>query len=266
MTKRKRTEKQLAKALDKAIDEEQLATFDEALAELVGRQPLPQAVLDEALLEAAQSKNTDFATRLLAAGANVNFSGRLSPLASAVRVRDTPMVELLLARGASPDSRGLMDGTTALFDAVELGHLEHVKRLLAAGAKVDVVDPKTFRCVLHEAVRKRMSDGKVPPVEVLSALLAAGAKPELGDRATRPVLHSAIEVDAVEHARLLLEAGANPNTQAVFRGLTALHVAFEARVHSIVPLLLERGADRSIADHSGRDCTSLYDRNGVLLA
>ncbi|MFT3710518.1 MAG: ankyrin repeat domain-containing protein [Archangium sp.] len=262
---RKRTEKQLSKAIRTAIEDDALPAFDEALGELAARQPLPQAVLDEALLEAAQSTNTEFATRLLAAGANVNFAGRMSPLASAVRVRDSAMVELLLARGASPDSRGLMDGTTAIFDAVELGNVAHVKRLLAAGARLDLVDPKTFRCVLHEAVRKRMSDGKVPPVEILSALLAAGAKPELGDRATRPVLHSAIEVDAVEHTRVLLEAGANPNTQAVFRGLTALHVAFEARVHSIVPLLLERGADRSIADHSGRDCTSIYDRYGVLL-
>jgi ankyrin repeat protein len=74
-------------------------------------------------------------------------------------------VELLLGRGADPDSGALHAAATS-------GRPEVVEHLLAAGADVDRRDPDTGRTPLHAAVAAA-PDGSVPPVVRL--LLAAGA-------------------------------------------------------------------------------------------
>jgi len=76
-----------------------------------------------------------------------------------------PTAELLLARGADPD-------TGALHFAAGGGQLELVRLLLEAGADVNRRDPATGRTPLHAAVGGAQTDDAP---EIVRVLLAAGA-------------------------------------------------------------------------------------------
>jgi cytohesin len=58
---------------------------------------------------------------------------RRSVLHHAARLGSVPVVELLLAAGATPDKRA-HDGSTPLYEAAAAGHLEVVRLLVRAGA------------------------------------------------------------------------------------------------------------------------------------
>jgi ankyrin repeat protein len=82
------------------------------------------------------------------------------------------------------------------------------------------------------------------PVFVVSALLAATAAASAG-----PLEDAAKSGDA-EHARQLLDQGADPNERDG-SGLTALHRAVAARHHDVVALLVARGADVNLSTERG---------------
>lgn len=96
-------------------------------------------------------------------------------------------VELLLDRGADPDSG-------ALHAAAAAGRAEVVGRLLAAGADVDRRDPDTGRSPLHAAVTAAADDDVLP---VVRRLLAAGADVD----ATTNDGASALDISRVAGAR-----------------------------------------------------------------
>jgi ankyrin repeat protein len=93
--------------------------------------------------------HVDLARRLLDLGADPNLAShnsmRVAPLHSAVTTGSAPLVELLLARGASPDVAEA-NGYTPLHTAAGHGNREIIAMLLTAGA---------------DASRKA-SDGKTP--------------------------------------------------------------------------------------------------------
>ena len=71
---------------------------------------------------------------------------RLTPLILAAGIGDEEMVELLLARGAAPDSLcGCDAGETALWAATRAGHAPIAARLLEAGANAEATNAKGLR-------------------------------------------------------------------------------------------------------------------------
>lgn len=180
---------------------------------------------------------------LLACGARPNESVTqgLRPLHYAVWQKYTSAVQLLLVRGADIDATDEC-GYSALHLAAEHGNMDIVKLLLKYGAKVDhrpdsgELFPRTTLCdePLRLALRNRH-------VDVARVLLEAGADPNkryfFGSEIN---LVSPLDIEGME---LLLAFGAHPNTRDR-AGLTPLMKA--ARLPqgiASVLLLLSHGAD-----------------------
>jgi ankyrin repeat protein len=176
-----------------------------------------------ALYGAAENQRQASVALLLAKGADPNLPGRsgVTPLAAAAFAGSDRIVEVLLGRGARPD---MVDttGKAAITYAAARGFAPIVRRLLAAG-----VDPK----------RAYGND--------LTALMwTAGHEDGVGARAVRDVVAT------------LLDAGA-PIDAVDNRGRTALMIAAEIGHATVVEDLLSRGADRTIADRSGKRALDL---------
>ena len=91
----------------------------------------------------------------------------------------------------------------------------------------------------------------------VAALLEAGADPD-ADAVNPPVrpLHSAAAVQDAEAIRLLLEAGADPNARET-AGFTPLHAAARHDDEASAALLLRFGADPALRDDDGADALAI---------
>ena len=148
---------------------------------------------------------------LLAAGANPNAQLKLFP----------PYRSLRMDRGAD----AILDiGTTPLLRAARGADLAAIERLLAHGALVDL-----------------------PQMTGITPLMAAvGAGASAID--TRGKFRT--ELDALAAAEALLAGGAGIDARDE-RGRTALHYAAAVGYSDVAKLLVERGADLTVADADG---------------
>ena len=245
------------------------------------------------LMVVARTGNVDAAALLLDAGADINAKedwGGQSALMWAAAQSQPEMVEFLAAHGAELDARGVIrqwdrkiikeprpkdmnkGGFTALLYAAREGCIECARHLIEAGADPDLGDPERvaplvlaienlhfdFAAYMIEAgadVDRWDLFGRTP----LYMAADTSTLPVKGNGAMAvlpsPDVHSALDV-----ARMLLEAGANPNIQLKRRppyrdvpqdrggdtilaqGATPLLRAARAGDAPFVELLLEHGA------------------------
>ena len=146
-----------------------------------GRTPVHVAAFaseDEALIALAE------------AGADMNaLEGRAYDVVTIAAVADDPLLlSLAIELGNDP---GLVtspyDGT-ALIAAAHLGHVEIVRRLIAAGAPLDHINNLHWTAVMESVV---LGDGGANHQAVLDALLVAGADRNLADRdGVTPLQHA----------------------------------------------------------------------------
>jgi len=167
---------------------------------------------------------------------------------------DLSKVRELIEAGADPDSTGdCGSGTLLTF------HPEVTAFLLANGATPDTQTNENGASVLAGLCY-------VNQIECVRLLLEHGADPNLGRKNTMETpLHHAIANDASgELIALLAKHGADPNAQTKpglksynyygdtpTRGETALHRAAAYAPINTVKLLMEAGAERSVADVNG---------------
>lgn len=245
------------------------------------------------LMVVARAGSVEAARVLLDAGANVNAKerwGGQSAVMWAAAQSQPQMIELLAARGADLDARGVVrqwdrkviteprpkdmnkGGFTALLYAAREGCVACARELIEAGADPDLADPERvtplnmallnlhydFAAYMIEAgadVDKWDLFGRTP----LYMAADTHTLPVMGNGAM-VVIPSEDEHTALDVARLLLEAGADPNIRLKRRppyrnvpqdrggdsilsqGATPLLRAARAGDAELVALLLEHGA------------------------
>jgi ankyrin repeat protein len=172
---------------------------------------------------ACENGNAAMVERLLKAGADPNASPKGdTPLMVAARTGDVETVAVLLAHGATVNTKEPERGQTALMWAVAEAHPAVAKVLVENGANVDARSTGGFTPLLF-AVRKG-------DAATLRLLLAAGANPneKAPDKEQSPLLFVAIENGHYDLVNLLVDKGASLDS-ADKSGRTALHALILAR-------------------------------------
>eukprot|EP01063_Lacrimia_lanifica_P026702 TRINITY_DN3641_c0_g1_i1.p1 TRINITY_DN3641_c0_g1~~TRINITY_DN3641_c0_g1_i1.p1 ORF type:complete len:610 (+),score=112.37 TRINITY_DN3641_c0_g1_i1:67-1896(+) len=193
-------------------------------------------------------RTVELASLLLEKGAKVNVKDKKqqTPLHVAAEVLDdrTPaVVAALVAAGANVNAKGKC-GRTPLHAASAKDNAVVLKELLLQGADKDAKDAFK-RTSLHVAA----VEGSTQAVLVLIEA-DVDINPVNGQRQTP--LHLAAQNSFPDTAKALL-AHTNIDVHARdSKGATPLHSAAAAGAERVVSLLLEAGADPSLADDSGR--------------
>ena len=214
----------------------------EAGADPNGKNPLGETPL----MAVARSGKLDAARRLLDAGADVNaregFGGQTALMWAAAQSQ-AEMVRLLASRGADLNARGVVrqwerkviteprpkdmnkGGFTALLYAAREGCVDCARHLIAAGVDRDLEDPERITPLNMALLNLHF--------EFAAVMIEAGADLDKWDLFGRSPLYMAADVStlpvkgngamavipsedsltALDVAKLLLEAGANPNLQ-----------------------------------------------------
>jgi ankyrin repeat protein len=161
------------------------------------------------LLVAAHRGQHAAARALLKAGADPNaLDVRRYDLLTIAAVRnDVAMIEVGLAGGANPANVTSPYDGTALIAAAHLGHVEVVRRLIAARAPLDHVNNLGWTALIEAIV---LGDGGARHTEVLDLLVRAGANVNLPDRSGVAPLALARQRGYQRMAALLERVGARP--------------------------------------------------------
>jgi ankyrin repeat protein len=201
---------------------------------------------ESALMDAARSGKVDAARRLLDAGADVNAKegwGGQSAIMWAAAQSQPDMIKLLASRGADVNAIGKVNqwerkvlgeprpkdmnkgGFTPLLYAAREGCIECAKNLMAAKADPDLQDPDGLTALNMALLNMHFN--------FAAYMVAAGADLDKWDLWGRSPIYMAADVStlpmkgngavavipsedsmtAVEVAKLMLDAGANPNIQ-----------------------------------------------------
>ena len=214
-----------------------------------------------ALMEACSSKTPhcdDLVRLLIRYGANVNIKDyklQRTALMIAAEQGRTSIAQYLLDEGTPVNTQDV-DGLTSLMIASDRGHSETVSVLLNYRADVDILawSEEFYQTALLLACFFQRT-------VCVDLLLAGGADPNLCDAHHSPLAAACFTTD---HDRTmdpsilkkLLSAGANPNTQMVANGSTALMVAAEYGYDEGVQVLLNASADVNI--QNSYDSTALH--------
>jgi hypothetical protein len=171
---------------------------------------------------------------LLREGADVNALDTdlfQSPLMTAVQNRRLEILALLVESGADPTVAAMgwdNDGDTALLMAAREGSPWALRTLLRAPSRPRDLTEALFAGCAHDSV--------------VRVLLESGARPGSTNARGETPLMCAAAAGAVDSARTLLQAGADPRARA-HDGSTALGRALEGG-HEEVATLLKRSLER----------------------
>lgn len=199
-------------------------------ADAEGSTPLRIAILNanEALVKTLVDRGAD---------AGKAQGGRTLPVilaAGTLEIADgrkrAAIVDYLVAKGADPDARQPVTGMTALALAIMVSNgRETVAALLKHGVRLDPVDHEGFTPIYYTLQK--------PDSQLLQMLIAAGADVNARHHVdARTPLIQAVHDNAIESARLLLEAGANPRLYDS-HGRSALSYARNAKNEALVEML-----------------------------
>jgi ankyrin repeat protein len=249
--------------------------------------------LDALLLQAVSENSAAVAAELLAHGADANAVDAHNCTALEIAAADDSrlgMIRLLLEHGARTEKPLDSHGTTALqaaliksakqaatvliesgccvaavrendesalYLAAQLGDADLLKLMLQKGATrvVNVATARYSTSPLFAAIYK----GSAPCVDLL---LRHGAFVNVHNARNETPLGAAIRLDLADIARLLLQAGADPNMPAGKDGESPLALSIVHKRPDIAKDLIAHGADPAATDGAGRSALGLASREG----
>jgi ankyrin repeat protein len=173
------------------------------------------AIVDEknnagetALLLAVKHDHTAIAKSLMAAGASINARAKNkdTPWLLAGASGRTEILREMIPLGPDLSIRNRYGGN-ALIPACERGHVETIRLLLTTAIDVDHVNNLGWTCLLEIVI---LGDGGPRHVEAARLVLDAGANPNLADKdGVSPLAHARAKGQG-EIAALIEKAGGKP--------------------------------------------------------
>lgn len=128
--------------------------------------------------------------------------------------------------------------------AAAAGRLELVRERIDAGDQLDSLDEEFSLAALHHAAN-------LERIDIARALLEAGADADVEDEFAKTPLHFVARNGNVQIAQLLLEHGATANVVETKFGFTPLHFAAIENHVGVAEALLQAGASYEIEDVDG---------------
>ena len=247
---------------------QQLPAAAEAIDDLLqaGATPAGAGLLAQALARLEENARETLLLSMLERGADPfgPDARERTPVHLAATYGHAALLQVLLQRGCDPNTRDV-SGRTPLFAALEHGEhaLPLVRALVAHGADPEAIDANGETplglSLEHEAVERWLNWGEwarpvrplraddLPSAAKVGATIAVERMLELGfavdttDRQGATSLLHACGAGQRDVAALLLDKGADA-TLAATNGMTPLAAAVSARRESLVALLLQNGA------------------------
>ena len=184
------------------------------------------------LLEAVVRGDETIVRIFLDAGARTDVTGNdgFDALRAAVKLGHQPVTELLLQRGANPNARSSVMALP-LTIAVADGRADIARVLVTGGARLDV-GRDGFHALQYAAY--------LGNARVIEAMLDAGVNPNAGSDTHPPPVVLAAERGHLPAVTLLVNRGADVNTQ--FQGWTAIRAARTRGHRPVIDYLQAHGA------------------------
>ncbi len=133
----------------------------------------------------------------------------------------------------------------SIFEAVAKTDLEALKKIVADGVSVDVVDSNGRTSLMHAAI-----DGKET---VAKYLIDQGSKLNASDGNGYTALHFAAQDYRVAIATMLLDAGAGIDPQDSYGNTPLWRATFNSQGRGeMIKLLLARGAEKNLKNKNGK--------------
>lgn len=197
------------------------------------------------LIRAIRAEQPDICAMLLDAGADprATYTAGASAIHFAAQLGSTEMVSAILDE--APDVVDTMgDERTPLHLAVGTGHTGVVQLLLKRKANIDARGRRNATPIIVAAYTNQIGAAQV--------LLKHQPDLDAFDDKGWTALHAAVDSDLVDFAKLLVEAGANPNHRGKGQ-TTPMHVAIRSRQPASLAYLLDLDAvDINAQDKRGQ--------------
>lgn len=226
-----------------------------------GKRPLERAL---------QHNRNDIAQMLIKQGAQVDsYYSTYMPLEIAIRNNSLEQVQMLLHARANVNKRNEYKQTPLLL-AVQMGHLDIVKRLLSAGADVDAGKPDEWeKGCEYTPLIAAVANGNVEIVTVLiqakanlnKTCIAKKCMPSMSYKTSgydshplTPLMVASLKGNK-QIAKLLIDAGANVNFRSEGKSYNTRHDALTYTAFTLnedmARFLIDSGADISYAHKEG---------------
>jgi hypothetical protein len=185
-----------------------------------------------------------------AANAQDRNSPEEPPTPTRPRTADVQTTVTSAAEAKAPEAHSRPSDLNAkMFEALERGEWDDARAFIEQGADANARSASGVAPLIL-SIRSNWIEGT-------RLLLSKGADATIvstdGDQT---LLMIAVQNRSIDHAKLLLEKGVDPNRRDV-RGKTALMTAMERRDRAMIRLLVENGADPTIADTSGQSALDM---------
>lgn len=192
-------------------------------------------LLQETLLEAITQNNAPLVQRLLAAGASPYTTGEEgSAVFCAISQDNEEILQLLYDAGAPLDERGKPH---ALGEAAKRSSCKCIELMLNAGVPPDACAPADRnQTPLRRALENKCADAA-------SILIESGADLNNVYPGAHPIAFSVIDIQNLELLDLMLRLGLHPDTYVYETGETLLMRAAASATPAIMELLIRSGAN-----------------------